>query len=121
MQQVLLQLVQGQPLEQVLQKKLYQQRRKQTSQLKNLTCVNHEECQRLTKNGQFLLKDPCLPELLEQVQGPVQLQQVPQQIWAVQKWHHHNREPLWRVSRNCCASIRRKSFSRLHRQKTTSY
>ena len=35
--------VQGQPLAQVLKKKLYQPRRKQTSQLKNLTCVNHEK------------------------------------------------------------------------------
>ena len=50
MQQVLLlpvrpqgqQPVQVQPLEQVL-KKLYQLQRKQTSQLKNLTCVNHEK------------------------------------------------------------------------------
>jgi hypothetical protein len=48
--------------------------------------VNHEECQRLTKNGQFLLKDSYLPEVLEQVQGPelVQLQQMRQQIWAAQ-------------------------------------
>jgi hypothetical protein len=121
-QQVLLLPVRPQGQEQqpaqVLQKKLYQQQRKQTSQLKNLTCVNHEECQRLTKNGQFLLKDPYLPEVLEQVQGPelVQLLQVQQQIWAVQKWHHHSLELPWQVSRNCCASIRRKSFSRLHRQ-----
>ena len=49
MQQVQLQLVQeqqpvqGQPLAQVLKKKLYQPQRKQTSQLKNLTCVNHEK------------------------------------------------------------------------------
>ena len=48
MQQVQLQLVQerqpvqGQPLAQVL-KKMYQPQRKQTSQLKNLTCVNHEK------------------------------------------------------------------------------
>ena len=38
--------VQGRSLEQVLQvlkKKLYQPQRKQTSQLKNLTCVNHEK------------------------------------------------------------------------------
>ena len=35
--------VQGQPLAQVLKKKLYQPQRKQTSQLKNLTCVNHEK------------------------------------------------------------------------------
>ena len=35
--------VQGRQLAQVLKKKLYQPQRKQTSQLKNLTCVNHEK------------------------------------------------------------------------------
>ena len=75
--------VQVQPLEQVL-KKLYQLQRKQTSQLKNLTCVNHEECQRLTKNGQFLLKDPYLLGVQARAQELVQLLQVQQQIWADQ-------------------------------------
>ena len=93
MQQVQLQLVQeqqpvqGQPLAQVL-KKMYQPQRKQTSQLKNLTCVNHEKNLQQQMSGQCWQSDLYL--LGGQVQAraqelvPEQLQRVRPPIWAGQ-------------------------------------
>ncbi len=91
MQQVQLQLVQeqqpvqGRSLEQVL-KKMYQPQRKQTSQLKNLTCVNHEKNLQQQMSGQCWQSDLYL--LGGQVQARAQelvqelLQQVRPPIWA---------------------------------------
>ena len=44
-----------------------------------------------------------------------------ERLWVPQRWHRRNQVRQWQASKNCCASIRRKSSSRLHRQKTTSY
>ena len=77
--------VQGRSLEQVL-KKMYQPQRKQTSQLKNLTCVNHEKNLQQQMSGQCWQSDLYL--LGGQVQAraqelvPEQLQQVRPPIWA---------------------------------------
>ena len=80
--------VQGRSLEQVLQvlKKMYQPQRKQTSQLKNLTCVNHEKNLQQQMSGQCWQSDLYL--LGGQVQARAQelvqelLQQVRPPIWA---------------------------------------
>ena len=82
--------VQGRSLEQVLQvlKKMYQPQRKQTSQLKNLTCVNHEKNLQQQMSGQCWQSDLYL--LGGQVQAraqelvPEQLQRVRPPIWAGQ-------------------------------------
>ena len=55
-------------------------------------------------------------QLRQEQEQEQEQEQGQEQLWAVPKWHRHSQGPLWPGSRNCCASIRRKSFSRLLRQ-----
>jgi len=55
-------------------------------------------------------------------QGLAQVQvQVQVLLWAAPQSHRRSQGRQWQGSKNCCASIRRSCFSRLHRLLKPSY